>query len=212
VVDLGTHTVTYIRIALPALPALPVSSLAPASVAAPTAEESTAEAARAAKVHAELSPSCTVYPGTPTITELVWWHEGRRLRAWSNINFLHLASLSVLETTTHVFWWQPFVSEASLEGVPSAERPAGLSLFTAADATPVYYFEGDEAEAVRAADEAATFLGLDHLHAYYELHRENLAADYARRAAEAAEREAALARNPPRPANTTVYFWRKPAP
>jgi hypothetical protein len=209
-VDLGTHTATYIRIAPPALPTLPADVALPAA-AAPSAEEAAAEAARAAKTQVELSPSCTVYVnvGHPTITELIWWSEGRRRRAWSNVNFLHLTRSKALETSTHVVWWAPMVSESSVEGISTAELPAGFSLFTSADTAPVYFFEGDESD---MATEADTLFALDLLHAYYELHRERLAAEHAQIAAEAAARAAELESNPPIPPDTVIHFWRAPAP
>lgn len=208
-VHLGTHQVTYIRITPPQLPRLPVQPAPPPRELTP--EDQAAEDARAAKTYEQLSFTCMVYVGSPTVTELTWWHEGKRHRAWSNVDFRHLTQLGHLETETHVFSWFPFVSDAAVADIPVAERPAELSLFTAADPAPTYFFEGSEEE---MAEVAGTLRGLDYLHAYYQLHREQLAADHAKRMQEAAlyeARAAELAKNPPKPPDTVIHFWKVPS-
>lgn len=206
VVDFGTHRVTYIRIVPPQLPPLPIQPPPPPKE--PTAEEQAAEDARAAKIYQDLGISGMVYVGTPTVTELTWWKEGKRYRAWSNVNFQHLTQITELETETHVFAWFPILSDLPQAEIPPESRPPELSLFTAADTTPAYFFEGTEAE---MAEEAGTLLGLDYLHAYYQLHRDKLAADYAKRMEEVAIHEAhaaELAKNPPKPPDTVIHFWK----
>lgn len=209
VVDLGTHKLTYVRIAAPALPARPEPP--PSPTPEPTPEEQAAEDARAAKTHVQLLLSVTVYPGngdTPTISDLNWWKDGRRHQVWSNIDFRVFSPFRDLETPTHVFSWFPGIGEGSIHGLSAAELPAGFSRFTTADAVG-YCFEGEAADAETVAD---TLLGLDYFHAYYDLHREALLADYARRQAEAAAREAERRKNPPKPVSTTIHFWKNPAP
>lgn len=210
VVDLGTHKITYIRVTPPRIPQSPA---APIPAPAPLSPEQVARyERRAVKVHATLSVTGIVYvgtPGVPTVTELSWSDEaGRRFRCWSNADFRLLTQLNDIETETHVFMWFPFISEIPLSEVPPADRPAGLSLFTAADTAPEYFFEGTDADMAAAA---STLAGLDYLHALYEINRAQLAQDYARRVAEAKEQAEALAKNPPKPADSVIHFWKNPA-
>jgi hypothetical protein len=137
-VNLGTHKATYIRITPPQLPPLPAK---PAPVFRElTPEEKAEEEAQAAKTHEPLGFSCTVYVGTPTVTELVWWSDGKPYRAWSNVNFQHLTQLTHLETATHIFSWFPMVVEIPIDQIPPEDRPAQFALFKADDNTPTYYF------------------------------------------------------------------------
>lgn len=208
VVDLGTHKITYVRITPPALPSLPVQPLIPA--AAPSAEELAAQELRAAKAHGNLTVTGVVYVGSPTVTELTWTNDdGQSFRAWSNVDFRLLTQLRDIETENHVFMWFPFISEASVEEIPPESRPAGLSLFTVTDIAPEYFFEGTDEDMGKAA---VTLAGLDYLHAYFQLNRARLAEDYTRRMAEAAAREEELKRNPPKPVDTVIHFWKNPAP
>lgn len=209
VVDLGTHKVTYIRITPPQLPVIPQPP--PPPVVQPTPEQIAAEEARAAKTYEHLSVSVTVYVGSgniPTVSDLNWWHEGKRYQAWSNVDFRLLSQVNHLETPTHIFGWYPFTGQGSVEEIPAEQRPAGFSLFTTADTTPHYFVEGTE-EDLEAV--AGTLAGLDYFHAYYQLHREKLASEYAKRMAEAEAHAAELAKNPPKPVNTTIHFWKMPA-
>lgn len=205
-VDLGTHKVTFIHVTQPRLSVLPTPPAV--AVTPPSAEQVAADEARAAKTYEQLSASVTVYPGAgerPTVSDLTWWHEGKRYQAWSNIDFRLLTQLPELETETHVFSWFPFVSEGSVEEIPVAERPAGLSLFPLADTAPQYYLEGSTEE---IAPIEGTLHGLDYLHAYYQLHHARLASEYAERLAVATAQEAELAKNPPKPADTVIHFWK----
>ncbi len=207
-VNLGTHKVTYIRITPPQLPTIPQPP--PAPVTQPTPEQIAEDEGRAAKTYEQLSVSVTVYRGTsdtPTVSDLNWWHEGKRYQAWSNVDFRLLSQVTQLETATHVFAWFPFIGEGSVAELPTDQRPAGLSLFTKADTTSHYFVEGTE-EDLEAV--AGTLAGLDYFHAYYQINRENLAADYAQRMAEAEARAAELAKSPPKPVNTTIHFWKMP--
>jgi hypothetical protein len=208
-VDLGTHKVTFIRITPPRLPVLPTPPVI--AVAPPSAKQLAEDEARAAKTYEQLSATVTVYPGAgerPTVSDLTWWHEGKRYQAWSNIDFRLLTQIPELETETHVFSWFPFVSEGSVEEIPVAERPTGLSLFTLADTTPQYYLEGSVEE---IAPIEGTLHGLDYLHAYYQLHHARLTSEYAERLAVAAAQEAELAKNLPRPMDTVIHFWKASA-
>jgi hypothetical protein len=210
VVDMGTHKVTYIRITPPQLPAVPQPP--PPPVTQPTPEQLAAEEARAAKTYEQLMVSVTVYPATattPLVADLNWWHEGKRYQAWSNVDFRLLTQISQVETETHIFAWFPMVGEGSVEEIPAEQRPAGLSLFTAADTAPLYYVEGTEED---MAAVAGTLAGLDYFHAYYQLHKPRLAEEYAQLMALIAERQAELEKNPPKPVDTTIHFWRAPAP
>lgn len=208
VVDFGTHKVTYIRITPPALPALPAQPQTPTPT--PTAEELAAQERRAAKAHGMLNVTGIVYVGSPTVTELTWTDDdGQRFRAWSNADFRLLTQLSTIETETHIFMWFPFISEGSVEEIPVENRPSGLSLFTANDTAPEYFFEGTDEDMTKAA---TTLAGLDYLHAFYQIHKTRLEEDYTRRMAEAAAQAEELAKNPPKPVDTVIHFWKNPAP
>jgi hypothetical protein len=208
VVDFGTHKITYIRITPPALPPVPPQSETPPVT--PTAEELAAQERRAAKAHGNLTVTAVVYVGAPTVTELSWIsEEGQRFRAWSNADFRLLTQLNDIETETHIFMWFPFVSEVSVEEIAPEDRPAGLSLFTAADTASEYFFEGTEQDAAKAA---VTLAGLDFLHAFYQIHRARLAEDHARRIAEAAAQAEELAKNPPKRPDTVIHFWKNSQP
>lgn len=212
-VDLGTHTVTYVRITPPQLSALPQAPRPPATE--PNAEQLAQEAARAAKIYEQLLFSVTVYPATattPTVIDLNWWREGRRYQAWSNVDFRLLGQITELETSTHVFAWFPAVGVDAVTDLPADRHPAGLALFDAADPAPHYYVEGTEADLAPVAD---TLLGLDTLHAYYQIHYTRLVEEHARLQALNAAHAAELARNPPRPVDTVIHFWKAhaaPAP
>jgi hypothetical protein len=206
IVDRGTHKVIFIRITPLKLPALPTPPVA--AITQPSPEQLAAEEVRAAKIYEQLAATVTVYPGSgerPTVSDLTWWHDGKRYQAWSNIDFRLLTQLPELETETHIFSWFPFVSEGSVEEIPVSDRPAGLSLFTLADTAPQYYLEGSVEEITPIE---GTLHGLDYLHAYYQLHHSRLALEYAERLAAFAAQEAELAKNPPRPVDTVIHFWK----
>lgn len=206
VVNLGTHKITYVRITPPQLPALPQPP--PVPVAQPTPEQIAAEEARAAKTYLQLSVSVTVYPATatrPTVSDLSWWHEGKRYQAWSNVDFRLLTQISEVETETHIFSWFPFVGVGFLDEIPEERWPAGFALFGVADTTPVYYVEGTEADLTPVADILA---GLDYFHAYYQVHYTRLAREYAELVALNEARAAELERNPPKPVDTVIHFWK----
>lgn len=165
----------------------------------------------ASKPYENLAISVTVYvSATPgqTVSELVWWHDGRWFRAWSNADFRLLAQLSQLETADRVFGWFPFIGEIDVAALSPEELPAGRFLFDGSDPLPHYFVEGPLTEAETTS---VTMDGLDHLHAYYQLHREPLTEAHARlvahNAALAAEREL----NPPQPQDTVIHFWKTPA-
>lgn len=209
VVDFGTHQLTYIRIAPPQLPNLPKQLPVPSG--SPTPEQLAADEALAAKPYEQLTLSVTVYVSAPpgrTISELVWWQDGRWYRAWSNADFRLLSQLSQLETADRVFGWFPFVGEIDATGLSSEELPAGRLLFDEADSLPHYFVEGPLTDAETTS---VTLDGLDHLHAYYQVHRESLAEAHARLVAHNAALAAELERNPPRPQDTVIHFWKTPA-
>jgi hypothetical protein len=204
VVDHGTHRVTYIRITPPQIPRMPPAPTVP--VIAPTAEDSAEQERQAAKPFADLSVYGTVYAGTPTVTELTWWEDDRRFRAWSNIDFRLLMLPSTFETAGRIFSWMPYISDGSVQEIPVESRPDGLSIFTQSQTAPEYFFEGTEEDMAKAT---ITLAGLDYLHAYYQMHRPRLAEAHARREAEAAveqARQAAERAAPPK--DEDIYFWK----
>jgi hypothetical protein len=210
VVVVPNGTVTYLRIRPPVFPTQP-SPPPPAPEVPLSAEAQAALELEASKTYETLSVTATVYTradGSAAVTELTWREGERTFRAWSNADFRLLAQLSEIETASHRFLWSPFVSEISLAELPSEQSPAGLALFPVdppADTLPEYYFEGSEAD---AASVAPTLAALDWLHAHYYLHKTELAADLARREAEAAEQARLAAEAAAKPRHEKIYFWK----
>ena len=161
------------------------------------------------KGHITLNVTATVYlTGGRAITELRWRDKSGELsyRAYSNADFRYLRQLSQFETETDVYLWFPFIDAHDLAQWPADEQsplPPGLEF----SSTETEYFVEERAQGL--ADQETTLVGLDYLHAYYQLHFSALKADYEKRVVEGAERERQLRENPPKPANTTLRFWPK---
>lgn len=210
VVEVPGGTVTYLRIRPPILPARPAPP-PPAPAAPLPAEQQAALERLEAKPYSVLAVTATVYTradGSAAVTELTWRDGARSFRAWSAADFRLLRQLNDIETETHRFQWFPFIDAVPLAELAPDRRPAGLALFPAApapDALPEYYLEGS-AEDSAAAGPALD--ALDWLHAYYHLNQADLAADLARREAEAAEQARRQAEEPARPREEKVYFWK----
>ena len=207
VVAVGEKKVTYIKITPPLLPP-PVITPTPQPRTL-TAEEQATEDARAAKAFVQLNLSVTVYPGTaelPTISDLNWWHEGKRYQAWSNIDFRYFNQFTTIEAEHYIFSWFPGIGEGSVDSVHASNRPAGYSLFAVTDTAPQYYFEGEAADMAAVAD---TLAGLDYFHAYFSIHKEELAVEYKKRLSEAEAAERARFASPPKKLDSVIYFWKK---
>lgn len=203
VVTLKDHKVTYIRIRPPSLPLLPPAP----EPRLPTAEEQAAAERMAEKAYAELNLRVTVYlGGAQPVSELSWRDETgeRTFRAWSNVDFRYLAQLWQFETATTVYSWFPFVDEIGLSDFPAdqpAPIPAGLQF---EPGIAEYYLEAGVAD---LKSEQTTLAGLDHLHAYAQIHAVELKADYERREAESDAREKHLREHPPKTPDSIIHFW-----
>ena len=197
---LADRTVVYLCIRPPRLPAAVPPAAPPTET--PGAEALQAEALRAAKTQVDLGLSAVVYAGSPAVTELSWTRpDGHVCRAYSNVDFTHLADLAELETETTLYHWVPLITEGDPAALPGDVRAA----LAEAGAAAHYLFEGDEAE---AQAEAATLQGIDHLHAYFQLHQTELLAATARRQAEAAEQARRAALTVAQPKTETLFFWK----
>ncbi len=201
---------TYIRIHPPVLPAPPPPP-APAPEA-PLSPELQAALDRAeAKPYSTLALTATVYTranGSAAVTLLSWRDGERAFTAWSNADWRLLRQLNDIETETHRFQYFPFIDTQPLAELPPGQEPAGLALFPASpapDAIPEYCLEGSTADATAAEPVLAA---LDQLHAHVHLHREQLAADLARREAEAAEQARQAAADAAKPRHEKVFFWK----
>lgn len=208
VVDLGDHTVTFVRVVPPVLPKVPP----------PPPPQPMSEADRArleeleSKTHAVLNITAAVYVnGSQVVTELRWRNEetgNLEYVAYSNADFRLLTQLPHLETETTVYAWFPFVSAYDLSDWPADETvpiPEGLNLST----TEVEYLVDERV--TQNADHELTLAGLDYLHAYYQLHYTELKTAYEQRMAAEAERQRQLRENPPKPENVVIRFWKMSA-
>jgi hypothetical protein len=181
----------------PQIRPLPPAAAAPVPVPSPAEQ---AEATRrATKANEMIEVTATVYPGPIPVTELRWTACEREWIAYSNIDFRHFINLPAFETATTVYGFWQMLTEGD---TASWVRPPGLT------------FTGGEAEYLVFASQAdwsacpAAFSGLDALHSYYEEHRAELAAAYAKHLAEVARLEALP---PPPPAPVIIRYY-APAP
>ena len=203
-VKLPDRVITFIRIRPPVFSAQP--AVPPPAPVEPSAEEVLAQLRRDAKPFVQLGVRATVYAGSPAITELSWDSEdGRHFRAFSSVDFTHLTQITELEVPNTVYEWSLFVSDGDPAGLPSGVGEALIANGTAAQ----YLFEGSEAD---AAANQSTLQALDYLHAFFELHKTELVAATAQRAAEAAEQERQAAIKAALPKDQTIYFWKNEPP
>jgi hypothetical protein len=203
VVNLGDHTMSFIRVRTPVLPSAP--RLLP--VAPSTAAEFARVGEPEKKGFATLNVSATVFlDDKRTITELRWWDEtgANEYIAYSNADFRYLDQLSQIETEKTVYMWFPFVNVFDLTNLGAdsiSALPSGVKLSTKETEYVV------DVRAKNLASEEITLAGLDYLHAFYQLHASSLKADYKKRMTDNAAREKELREHPPVKPDTVIHFW-----
>jgi hypothetical protein len=208
----GGRTITYQRVVPPVLPPQPAATPAPVLDATRVLAVSAEQQRRAAKKQETLFLTATVYD--QRVTGLRWSQQGREYRAWSNIDFNHLAGVSEIETADHLYQLLFAVSNLTTAEVEAfnrsvAERGLPVSAMkslppavTWSPARAEYQFEPETAV---VPVEATAFL--DTLHAYYDANRQALAEQAAQRIAEQTAREQWLKDHPPVPKDIVVRFW-----
>jgi hypothetical protein len=182
-VQTGDHRTTFIEV----VSENGIKSTAPARPAdpsAPCAAESVKELRRAAKDFRMLSLQATVYPMGASFTTLLRGQtaEGQEWQAISNADFRLLTQLGQFETATAVYAWFPFVD------VGDETDPNRPTIGPANAVAEAGY------RITHGAPESTTIEALNHLHAYYEAHHTELAADFAHREAETVRLAAEAAR------------------
>jgi hypothetical protein len=204
--DFGDEVIIYRRVPPRALPALRKLESAPLN-----AQEAAAVRAKALKLQTLLFLSCTVYDRR--VTEMRWEHEGRRYRAWSNIDGNYLRGLAEFETADTVYSLMLGIGEAS---DPGSDRNARSEFSSASGLNRIplssefvgrcSYILADGAEDASPA----ALAGLNALHAYFDSHRTELIEAYETRLAAEAERQRKLALEP-RDARKTIVidYWRR---
>lgn len=189
-------TTTFIRVAPPSLPPPP----APLPSVSPRIERQS-EADAVGKPGEMLSPVVTVYPahaGLPVVSEIRWQHAGRDWRAFSSVDFFHLTQLSTIETATTDYTWFPFVSLAALG---DRTRPVGLPI---RPGQAEFWVDASAADIEAHPEAFATFQSL---HALYQLEGPRLAAEHARREAEAAIQERKALARPKTKRPVIIRMW-----
>ena len=192
-VALRDHKMTMVRIRRPHL-----QSSVPTPPVLPSVEEQATEARRATKTACFASFTATIYPGP--VTELCWQAGERTFRAYSNIDFRTLDTVSEIETDSAVVSWFCMPMDGGDDTLPASLRQRLALSARSAE----YVVDATEAE-MDASPEA--FVVLDAIHAYFDAHRRQLVAEHAQRLAMAEARAAELAAHPPAIPDTTVYFW-----
>jgi hypothetical protein len=212
VIEKDGRTITYQRVVPPVLPPKPAATPAPAMDPAQALALTAERQRRAAKKFETLVLTATVYERR--VTELRWHQQGREYRAWSNIDFNHLAGVSELETADHIYQLLFAVTNqtaAQVEALNRSITARGLPASVLKPLPPNIVWNPERAEyqlmpeAAAVPAEVTTFL--DTLHTYYDANRQSLAALAIERAAEQAARAQWLKDHPPQPKDTIVRFW-----
>lgn len=212
--DLGARSILYQRVAPPPsteTPAVPAST--PPAELSPEIQEMIQR--REGKRQATLFLSATVYDHQ--VTEIRWFDADphRTFRAFSNIDFNHLAGLMELETADTVYWVFFGLGNETLEDVEAANRyatenglPAAVRQIPARETFSAARAEYRLAqEPSDPAPPASILAALDDLHRHFDAHRAELAETYAAREAARLEHEARVRENPPVPQDTVIQLW-----
>ncbi len=183
----------------PVPPGPPVGTLTPEQVAAAKARWSEA-ARRYRERNRMLMLSCTVYDHKATLVG--WRHQGREYRAWSNIDFNHIAGIGGFESGDGSIRYN------ILMGLGNA--PAGMRIGRTgrtvqgpvipplpADGPGFVVVEGDDSDTAALAD-------MDAIHALYRAEGARLKAAYECRERYHRAQAAWLKANPPPPRDTIL--------
>ena len=209
--DFGDQTVIYRRVAPRILPALPKAQPIPV-----TPDEAEVLQRKARKNRGFLFLTCTVFDRR--VTEMRWEHEGRRYRAFSNIDARYLCGLQEFEDVNNVYLVMLAISEET-----EASHLAAVSAPTANDAAPsrIQSLPAPEAfspgrsqyllaEDSRTAPEAA-LAAMDTVHRHFDSHKTALIAAHARREAEEQERERQRQEQAQERKTIIIDYWTKEA-
>ena len=181
----------------------PVRTMTPEQIAAAKAKWREA-ARRYRERNRMLMLSCTVYDHKAT---LVGWHyQGRPYRAWSNIDFNHIAGIGGFESgdgsTKYSLWIglgnQVTGTRLGPTGrvVPPPEIPPLPS-----DGPGFVVIEGDATDTAALAD-------MEAIHALYRAEGARLKASYECRERYHRAQAAWLKANPPQPHDTVIRYWK----
>lgn len=167
----------------------------------------------ALKPEVQVSLSATVYDDS--VTELRWSEGGVLCRAWSNLNFNHLAGLGAIDTAKATYSLMLGLGNDTRAAVTGRNEEAarlGVARSHWHLLPPASRFSRTRSEyhlehPQLAGPPSDTLRCLDALHEYHTAHRAALAAAYAQRMAAAAERARFLALHPPKPPDTVIHYW-----
>lgn len=199
-VTIGTHTITYKRIAPPVLPGTtPALKQAP-PVARGSRSAQNADASAGEKSSKGLLLSATVYDHQ--FTELRW-DDGSApiLRAYVNIDFAYFTTVTTLETADTVYslffaWGNDTVASITQAG----RQPPNLAAFPVGRSS--YQIIAGDANANPDAVAA-----LNALCAYYDANGAQMVATYAQQQADNAAHQQWVKDHPPAQPNTVIYYW-----
>ncbi len=157
--------------------------------------------------------SATVYDNN--VTEVRSFAGERECRFLSNIDFNLLAGLGKFETAETAYWLILGVGNETREEVEAFNKRAllqgqkdGFKRIPQRETFSKIRSEYVIAEEEPNAQPPAEILtALDALHVFYDVNRERLAIEYAKREAARIEQEQWLKEHPPKPQDTIVNFW-----
>jgi len=207
----GQDTTIYERVVPPVLPPRPPAQAALEPQAVPlTAEQQRREAKKAET----LLVTATVYDHR--ITELRWQQDGRERRAWSSIDFNHLADVTEIETAGTIYQLLlalANLTSAEVEANNRAIAEQGLPAKLMTQLPPPEQFLADRSsyslvEAPTGPAPAEVTALLEALHTYYDAHRASLIEQSTKFAAETAARAEAARLKAAQPKRTVIQFWR----
>ena len=162
-----------------------------------------------------LSLSCTVKESG--ITSVRWWHKGKEYRILSSIDFNWLRGVGQFTAGEREYtMFMGIGNEMTAETKKRLNRPVSPQQ-TSAEFLPSILTEESVNTVSRYIVEsvpesganAEAFLGIDDLHAHFDVNREQLIALAAKNEAQQKENAACLKANPPAPKDSVIQFWPK---
>ena len=167
-------------------------------------QELEAQQRRAAKQQKVLFFSATVFDHK--LTELQWSEEGRKYRAFSNIDFQYFSGMGEIETADTIYTLMMALDSGTAETFAERTREFPQVALLPTDRVAWLPFEGFTPESTPVVTE------WDSIHRFFDTHREEMIRGYQQREAANAERERQLRENPPARKNTVIRYWRKTTP
>lgn len=188
------HKVTFIRLTNPVL----VPVIRP--VIAKNAEEIATELRRGKKQFVEFVISANIFEDG--LSEIQWSYNDSTYHALSTVNFLHFTGLSEIETDDTVF--------SFLLSMGRAEKTdkilSRLKVMRQVPGIGKCDFVVDQVNAGIIEENA--LLGIDVLHAYYQIHGDAMARAFIAREAEYAKKEAERPKSPTPIPDSEIQYWR----